>query len=255
MVPRETDPAKKIARIHYGESRDGLTFTVDDEPLLGPGESGEDRDGCEDPTALTVDAKYYVYYTGWNEAQKRGQLMLASGTDLQHLQKCGVALAWSPEFQNPKEATVARTSDGTWRLFFEFAAGAVSKIGIAASESVAGPWRIREPLWHARPDHWDAWHLSTGPIVAEDSENPIMFYNGATADARWRIGWVRFNSSYSRVIARSDDPLITPPPPRTAGATDIAFAASATAAPEGINLYYSVSDEDLYRATVRLGNS
>lgn len=253
IVPREADPAKKIARIHYGESTDGLTFNVEDEPLISGEESGEDRDGCEDPTVAMVDGKYYIYYTGWNEAQKRGQLMLAAGTDLRHLQKCGVALPWSSDFQNPKEATLARASDGTWRLFFEFAAGDASKIGVAASPGAGGPWTILEPLWHARPDRWDAWHLSTGPIVDDDSGNPMMFYNGATADAKWRIGWIRFDTSYSRVVARSNDPMITPPSPRTRGATDIAFAASAIELPDGINLYYSVSDEDLYRATLRLG--
>ena len=39
-----------------------------------------------------------------------------------------------------------------------------------------------------------------------------MFYNGATQDARWRIGWVAFNSDCTRVVGRGIEPLVVPPP-------------------------------------------
>src|SRR3546814_4107233 len=63
-------------------------------------------------------------------------------------------------------------------------------------------------------------------MLMNDPNSPVMFYNGATRDARWRIGWVAFDRDCRRVIDRGIEPLIIPPPVDDRTATDIAFAAS-----------------------------
>lgn len=249
-VPHSEIPAEKIARIYHGWSEDGLRFRMGCEPVIAPGPDEDDLDGCEDPTLAIVDGTYYVYYTGWNERRKRGQLLLASGHDPEHLEKRGVALASLPECENPKEATIVSAADGSWRLFFEYANGGASKIGIAAGNAVTGPWHVFNAPFDARADNWDSWHLSTGPVCTQ-SAGPVMFYNGATRDAAWRIGWVSFDPSFERITGRSADPLIAPPAQREADATDIAFAASAIDAGESIALYYSIADKDMYCARIR----
>ena len=249
-VPHSETPAEKIARIYYGESRDGLRFAMRDEPVIAPGPGEVDRDGCEDPTVALAEGEYYVYYTGWNESTKHGQLLLASGPGPERLKKRGIALAWTSERKNPKEATIVRAADGSWRLFFEYAADDKSKIGIAAGPDVAGPWTILPPLFEARADRWDSWHVSTGPIAYGGSGKPVMFYNGATRDAAWRIGWIAFDGLYSRVAARCEEPVITPPMQSKADATDIAFASSVVEESGALSLYYSIADKDMYRATL-----
>ncbi len=251
VVPRSDVPAEKIARIHYAESQDGRIFTMHSEPAISPGPDPEDADGCEDPTLAIVDGTYYVYYSGWNETQKRGQLLCASGPDLLHLRKNGVALSSTPSCENPKEATIVQAKDGSWRLFFEYASGDASKIGIAAAPGVKGPWTVQTPLFEARPDLWDSWHLSTGPVLCSDPEHPVMFYNGATRKAEWRIGWIAFDERYERVVDRCEQPFITPPSRRAPEDTDIAFAASAVEEDGRVWLYYSVADKDMFRASIR----
>lgn len=248
-VPRSDDPARKIARVHYGESTDGLRFTLFDKPAVAPGHDN-DHDGCEDPTVCIVDARYYVYYTGWNERAKRGQLLLAEGSDVLQLEKRGTILPWTPERKNPKEATVVQAEDGSWRMFFEYAADDKSKIGLARAPAVDGPWTVMEPLFEARAGSWDDWHLGTGPIVATSAGEPEMFYNGATRDAKWRVGWITFDDQYARVTDRCVDPLIVPPAQHEADATDIAFAASAVVENGATHIYYSIADKDMYRATL-----
>lgn len=250
-VPRRDDsPALKIACAYYGQSQDGLHFAMRAQPAIAPGPQPEDKDGCEDPTVALWDGAIYVYYTGWNQERGQGQLLLASGPDCDHLEKRGVRLAATPEIANPKEATIVRVADGTWRLFFEYAADDASKIGIAAAPNVDGPWTVQTPLFTARPGRWDAWHLSTGPVLDSDLNRPVMFYNGATRDAKWRIGWVAFNAEYTRVVARSEEPLIVPPTPE-GDRTDIAFASSAVEIDGTIYLYYSIADQDMVRATLK----
>jgi predicted GH43/DUF377 family glycosyl hydrolase len=248
-VPRCEDPAKKIARIYHGVSDDGLTFDMDESPAIAPGPACEDLDGCEDPTVALRDGILYVYYTGWNQTQRRGCLLLASGPNASNLRKRGVALQSVSGRENPKEAEIALATDGTWRLFFEYAQGDASRVGIADSNRVDGPWVIRQAPFERRPSSWDSWHLSTGPTVTLDG-TPVMFYNGATRDAKWRIGWIRFDPNYRTVIERCDDPLIVPPSPKN-DETDIAFAASALTEDELIHVYYSVADQHMRRATLR----
>lgn len=249
-VPHSEIPAEKSARVYYGQSNDGLHFEMEDAPIIAPGSGEADRDGCEDPTVAKVGDTYFVYYTGWNEASKRGQLLLASGTDLRRLEKRGIALPWTPERQNPKEATIVQAGDGSWRLFFEYAAQNASRVGIAAAPAVGGPWTVQRPLFDTRANRWDTWHLSTGPVLYTGGR-PIMFYNGATREAEWRIGWVAFDEFFMRVVARCEEPLITPPPLREPGDTDIAFAASSVEIGDAIYLYYSIADKDMFRATIR----
>jgi predicted GH43/DUF377 family glycosyl hydrolase len=165
------------------------------------------------------------------------------------LAKRGIALPSTDAVRNPKEATIVRAIDGRWLLFFEFARDDRSRIGVAEAESVEGPWRILPVPFEGRDGAWDAWHLSPGPIV-ETARGPVMFYNGATADAAWRIGWVRFDPDYRRVLARSASPLLTPGDPRAPEDTDIAFAASALVEHGRVLLYYSTADRYCMRATV-----
>ena len=246
-------PSEKIARVHRGLSIDGLRFALGTSPVIAPAQDVEnayDSGGCEDPTVAFVDGTYYVYYTGWNEHLKRGELLLASGQSLERLEKRGIALPSTPEALNPKEAEIVPVEDGTWRLFFEYAHDGRSKIGIASSSSVAGPWTVGALLFEARAG-WDEWHLSTGPVIAGADALPVMFYNGATRAAEWRIGWVVFDPTFTRVVARSVHPIVLPGERRFAEDTDIAFAASAVVDGDCIRLYYSIADRHVMRATVR----
>jgi predicted GH43/DUF377 family glycosyl hydrolase len=243
-------PSEKVARIHRGISLDGLSFALGEHPVIPPGLERDalDSGGCEDPT-VAHDGDYFVYYTGWNEYAKRGELLLASGPRLDDLGKRGIALPSTQAQQNPKEAEIVRAADGTWRLFFEYAHDDRSKIGIARAKNVGGPWMVEVPLFEARPG-WDCWHLSTGPVIGGGDLLPVMFYNGATRAAEWRIGWVVFDRDFTTVVARCEHPILVPGERRFAEDTDIAFAASAITEGDTIHLYYSVADRHTMRATL-----
>lgn len=247
---RDDDPRLKIAEIWYGVGADGLRFKMDEGPLIFPGPDAWDLDGCEDPTVFSEGGTTYVWYSGLSAAENVGRLLRASGKDIRSLKKDGVVLDSTTSCANPKEATVIRSGDGRWRLFFEFARQAASHIGLVEAGGPEGPWHPREARIEARDGAWDNWHLSTGPIIGEQSEAPTMFYNGAGPAANWRIGWATYNRDYSDVIARSDQPLITPPKSDDSG-TDIAFAASAVEDGDDIWLYYSLADKAVMRAHLR----
>ena len=250
-VPRRDDePRLKMAEIWHGQSSDGLHFEMDESPVIFPGPDLTDLDGCEDPTVLETEGQLRVWYTGWNEQQQTGRLLLSRGPDLSRMSKAGIALDSRPPFSNPKESTIAQASDGSWRMFFEYADNNASLIGQASAADPDGPWtHLTQASLKPRKARWDCWHLSPGPMIGKGGARPIMFYNGADQDANWRIGWAAFNADLTRMEARGEDPLITPTD-LSGAATDIAFAASAVEDNGKAMLYFSQSDQDLRRATL-----
>ncbi len=252
VVNRDDDPQKKVARVHRATSSDGLEFTMDDEAVIPSGAPGEDDDGgCEDPTVVEDSGMYSVFYSGYNVGKGEAAMLRASGSSLRDLKKDGRVLPESDWYGNSKEATVVRGSDGRWRMFFEYSAESASKIGLATSARLEGPWAYESFDFPARPEAWDSWHLSAGPIIAQDSLAPIMLYNGATQSAHWRISWATLDPDYGHVRARGEEPLVGPSEV-TGDATDIAFAASAVEHNGSVWLYYSISDQRLMRAVLRL---
>lgn len=250
-VPDPLGPADPTGIVAGGSSKDGLNFTLDQRLAIMPTPGSDDAGGCEDPTVLKTGDGYLVYYTGVDAERKQGCMILASGPDLASLQKRDVVLKAPPNEGNFKEATLAQTSAGDWRLFYEYAAEDASRIGWASGPNPEGPWTVLPDPFGIRDDSWDNWHLSTGPITQIDGRNPVMFYNGATHDARWRIGWISFDPAFTRVTGRGLEPLLLPPPARDRSATDIAFAASTVIEGEMIALYYSLEDRILRRAMIR----
>ena len=247
------DPTQKVARIFYGESKDGMNFKMDDGPVIAPGISLINKDGVEDPTVVCTPDGYLVYYTGWNLTQKRGELLLSKGETIHTLQYNCEALKSQENYRNPKEATVAQLKNKSWALFFEFARDGHSKLGKSSSTAPEGPWTIDGEYLKAREDSWDSYHLSAGPIVQDSKNETVMFYNGANGQAHWRIGWLTMDEK-GQIKQRCEDPLITPPP-NEGGKVDIAFAASSILHDDNtIWLYYSREDKEPLRAIIEILN-
>lgn len=251
-VTKPGAPFTDTGLIWAGWSEDGRTFTMLPSPSIVPGPEPHDAGGVEDPTVLRRDdGDYVIYYTAVQADKAHGELSYAIGPSLDRLVKSGVVLASSKSEGNTKEATIGRTIDGHWRLFYEYAADDASRIGLATAADCVGPWTEQSTPFMPREQSWDDWHLSTGPLLVDDIDMPVMFYNGATRDARWRIGWVAFDRDCRTVLDRGIQPLITPPPVDDRSATDIAFAASVVVNNKAVWLYYSLEDRRLARARIR----
>ncbi|RZL21877.1 MAG: glycosidase, partial [Sphingomonas sp.] len=141
-VPHPLGPSDPTGIIARGESCDGLAFTMDPGLAITPGPGAEDMGGCEDPTVLVAGDEYLVYYTGVNAARTQGCMILAAGPDLTALVKEDLVLKAPPGEGNIKEATLAQTAAGDWRLFYEYAAKDASRIGVAGGPTPKGPWTV-----------------------------------------------------------------------------------------------------------------
>lgn len=252
-VPNPLLPDSLTGVVASAVSEDGLTFHIDPHLAITPdaGARGPDAGGCEDPTLeLGPDGHYFVFYTGVDAKRSQGCMMLAEGISMGSLVKQEVVIKAPPGEGNIKEATLVRCHDGHWQLYYEYAENNASRIGVATADDIRGPWAVLPDPFTIREDSWDNWHLSTGPIIRLPGRDPVMFYNGATIDARWRIGWISFDRDFTRVTHRCIEPLLVPPPAPDRLAADIAFAASNILHGEQIALYYSLADRELWRALV-----
>lgn len=250
MLLRSQPEAEDVSgRIWLGESDDGLTFRMDAEPLLVPSLPHLDDGGCEDPTVVVRDGVTIVFYTGV-DADGRGEMLFASGPDVRHMVKRGVAFSCSKTELNTKEATVDLSVPGEWRLFHEYARDGRSCIGLAVGPAPDGPWDERPDPIRARADSWDCFHLSTGPLVDNGEGDLTMFYNGADRQPRWSIGWATFDRETLALRERCEAPLIEPPA-NDGDKRQIVFAASVVEEGDLLHLYYSRDDEMPRRATLR----
>jgi predicted GH43/DUF377 family glycosyl hydrolase len=169
------------------------------------GPNPDDAGGCEDPPVRGEGGNYLVFYTGVDAARRRvAARRQGAGTD--RASRAARHAQGAEKRRHIKEATLARGSDGQYRLFYEYAKDGASRIGMAVGQSVEGPWTVVDDPFPIREDAWDNWHLSTGPIVQEDGRDPVMFYNGATVDARWRIGWVSLRPTSAMSPAAASNP-------------------------------------------------
>ena len=126
-VPCPLEPNDPTGVIGIGESIDGLSFAMDPTLAITPGPEAADAGGCEDPTVIVTKGGYLVYYTGVDAAKKQGSMILQGGKDLASLAAKKLILQAPPGEGNIKEATVAQTASGDWRLFYEYAAEDASR--------------------------------------------------------------------------------------------------------------------------------
>ena len=251
LVNRDEDPSKKVSRIHYASSTDGIRFDVGLE-VIAPGTAREpDGDGCEDPTVVCDGDSYTAFYSGYNAELQRSSMLASTGRTLVGLQKTGLVLMPDEAYANPKEAALVATSRG-YRMFFEYARDGASHIGVADAPHLRGPWTYAGSPIVQRPDAFDSWHLSPSSAIRRADGTHVLFYNGATKETVWRISYALLDETATLVLDRPKTPLVS-----TFGLehgdTDIAFAASGPVDSSGnVWLYYSIADRRVYRSRLHV---
>lgn len=241
MVNPSDDPAKKVSRIYYASSSDGIAFEVGPE-VVAPGDRDDpDGAGCEDPTVVGRAGAYSVFYSGYNAVSRSAAMLRAAGKALNDLTKTGLVFQSDAVHRNTKEAAVVRTPNG-FRMFFEYAQDGASLIGVADAPRIEGPWAFDNSPLVPRLNGFDSWHLSPSSAIRCSDGTHILFYNGASKEAVWRIGYALLDQSATVVLDRPEEPLIEPFG-LVGDDTNIAFAASAIVYDaKSAYIYYSIAD-------------
>ena len=166
MLYRAQDK-RGISRLGYATSTDGLTFTREAAPVLGPEAEYERGGGVEDPRLVKIDGLYYLTYTAYNG--KDAQLALATSRDLRRWDRKGVILPaykgrWNVNWTKAGAILPQRIGGRYWMYYMADAKDAHDQTGIAYStDLVTWTEALDRPVLPRRPGRFDSRVVEPGP--------------------------------------------------------------------------------------------
>jgi len=230
-------------RIGLATSRDGITFTREEKPVLVPEEEYE-KCGIEDPRLVKIGGTLYLTYTGYDG--KKARLCLATSNDLRKWKKLGPLFPSFPVTENwTKSGAILpeRIRSGALRGKYVMYFGDTN-IWMATSDDLLHWQALPEPVIRPRKDAFDSTLVEPGPPPFFTKEGILMIYNSA-GNGVYHVGAALFDSSDpGRLLARTDRPLMSP----TAGwekagyVNNVVFAEGLTVHGSSVYLYYGGSD-------------
>jgi predicted GH43/DUF377 family glycosyl hydrolase len=247
----------------FASSQNGVDFIRSGVISLQPSKEKNSDDilAVEDPTIIELDGKKYVFCTAVKPKEGAEGVIAAievvSGIDLKNIEdkkriiirpdEVGKELGRKVDMV--KEPEFIRLKDNTWVVLYEFADGQTSRIGMARSVNLTGPYRNHQLLMDTRSEGWDCQHISPGPIMITSRGDLLMLYNGRgpknmnNQTPMWAIGSVIVDTNKGSIIegTRSEKPIIVPPEEIGPNNQLIAFSNSIVASEQ--RLYYTVADK------------
>lgn len=206
------------SRIGLAESTDGIHFTRNPEPVLGPGNDSErEREspgGCEDPRIVeSPDGTYVLTYTQWN--RKKTDIGVATSRDLVHWTKRGPVFA-DAKFSYKSGAIVTRLENGRliaarikgkyWMYWGEVI------VGLATSSDLIHWTPVEGAVLGQRAGHFDSSLPEAGPPPVLSDRGIVVLYNGKSRETNaYAVGEALFAANDpAKLLERADAPVFQP---------------------------------------------
>ncbi len=250
LLVRGEDNVGRMAgtsRVGLAVSGDGVDFSIEPEPVLGPDDNlfpeYEAEGGCEDPRVVEGPGGIYVMtYTGF--AGRKPLLMVATSTDLRAWTKHGLAFAGTPYADKAAKSgsivtslvdgrLIATKVNGKYWMYWgegtcyaatsddlihwvpvDFDATADRELGFADGK-YSIKWFPGEtalvPLLRPRGlGRFDAGLVEPGPPAVLTDAGIVLIYNGADFSRVYQPGQALFDPvDPTACIARSTEPFLT----------------------------------------------
>ena len=214
MLYRAQD-ASGTSRLGYAESRDGLHFKRNSEPVLSPETDYEKDGGVEDPRLVQIEETYYLTYTGYNK--KDAQLCLATSRDLLHWERRGVILPaykgnWNVGWTKSGAIIPEKIAGKYWMYWLGTAADKTDQTGLSFSTDLIH-WTeaTSMPVLPRRPGQFDSRVVEPGPSPLLTPSGIVLVYNGADDSLVYRTGVAIFDvSDPQKLVVRTDQPIFSP---------------------------------------------
>lgn len=275
-----------VSRLGYAVSRDGVSFTRLDKPVIEPDRS-YDRWGCEDPRITSIDGTYYITYVALSKPPKMGggppRTALATTQDFKTYRKHGII---TPEGSDSRDTVlfprkinkqyVMLHRPYNWvrwniwknsgRLYTRFGEREVElkledeprfpdrpSIWIAYSKDLKN-WHGYKPIMEPR-ESWESWKIGAGPPPIETEEGWLLIYHGVDRDKTYRVGAALLDpDNPERIIARTRTPLLEPEAPyeKNGDVPNVVFPTGAITIEDKLYIYYGSADKTCSLATTSL---
>lgn len=237
-------------------SKNGLHFTLDDEPVMLPAREGPfaiyEKKGIEDPRITVIDGVCYVVYTAVGDCGPR--IAIAKTDDYVNYER--IALISEPG--NKDGILFPRKIGGRYvRLDRPIGMG-VGSMWVSYSPNLID-WGGSEVIMTPRRGYWDDYRIGASVTPIETDEGWLEIYHGVkmtSAGPIYRIGMVLLDlDDPSKVIKRGDAPILSPREDyeRIGDVGNVCFACGAIVDDNGdMKVYYGAADTSICIATCNL---
>jgi len=204
-----------LSHIRVARSRDGVNFTVEDEPFIYPACEAE-RYGVEDARVTFIDGKYYINYTAVSEDS--WATALAVTEDFKNLERKG--LIFCPE--NKDVAIFPEKVGGKYVALHRPNNSGFGKPAIWYAESPdLLHWgnhkcvlRTRDRKSKRKEENWESERVGAGAPPIKTSEGWLVICHGKGADDAYSLFCLLLDLEEPfRVLRRASVPLLTPTEP------------------------------------------
>jgi len=204
-----TDFLAQISHLRVARSRDGVHFTVDDEPAIAPHTDMEEY-GVEDPRATLIDGVWHITYVSvsrWGVTTS-----LATTTDFRSFEREGVIFL--PDHKDV--VLFPRKVGGQYAALTRPMPQSFSRIlgiWIAFSDDLLH-WGGHETLALPRWGYWDELRTGASAVPFETDHGWVELYHGVDRNMTYSMGALLLDpDDPRRVIARSPSPILQPSEP------------------------------------------
>jgi len=237
-------------------SKDGYHFKVDNKPVMMPEKTGPfskyESKGIEDPRVTFLDNVYYILFTAYSKWGPR--IEIAKTDDFKKYER--IALISEPG--NKDGVLFPEKIMGNYARLDRPIGNQIGSIWISYSDDLVH-WGHHKVILTPHFGFWDSFRVGASAPPIKTEEGWLEIYHGVkmtSAGPIYRIGSALLDlDDPSRVIARCDEPLLSPREyyERIGDVNNIIFPCGAIVEPRGeIKIYYGAADTCICVATTNL---
>lgn len=243
----------QVSHLRCARSRDGVHFTVDEQPAISPSTHLEEY-GCEDARATLIEGVWHITYVAVSRVGITPSLALTR--DFRSFEKRGAFLA-----PDNKDAVLfpLRNDRGHTAFTRPMPSSFGHILGIWLRFPDRGlPWGGYQPLVLPREGTWDERQTGAGTVPIRCRAGWLEIYHGVDADHTYALGAVLLDGDDPRVVlARSAEPILRPEAPyeRAGLLSNVVFTCGHVPLDdEGdrIRVYYGAADSVIAAADFRV---
>ncbi|CDN44127.1 MULTISPECIES: glycoside hydrolase family 130 protein [Paenibacillus] len=253
IVRKEHAPAfeylTSLSYLRIARSRDGRSFTVDEEPFIYPTQPLEIF-GVEDPRITQIGDTYYIYFSAVSPVGIGESLV--STKDFKSVTHHGMIFG-------PDNKDVIIFPERIGGKYYALHRPTTKSCGrpemwIAESDNLLY-WGNHRHLIGLRDGMWDSGRIGGGAVPIRTERGWLELYHGATKDHRYCMGAVLLDlDDPSKVIARSGKPILEPEADyeRDGFFGGVVFSCGALVDGDRVRMYYGAADTSMACAELSL---
>lgn len=232
-----------LSYVRVARSRDGIHFTIDDEPLIYPYNEYQTF-GIEDPRVTKIEDTYYIDFTSVSE--KGVAVSLVSTKDFKNFSDLGIIFA--PE--NKDVVLFPEKINGQYYALHRPVLKSVGNYDIWIAESPdLKHWGNHQHLTGVREGYWDEERIGAGLTPIKTDEGWLVLYHGASHESRYCMGAILLDlDEPTKVLYRSESAYMEPEADfeKNGFFNEVVFGCGATQLDDStFTMYYGVADTSI----------